>query len=372
MLRRRLSLLAPGLALLAALLVVSPVLSALRIGTAGNDTLVGTDGADLFTGRAGNDLMKGLAGNDVYYFDDESGTDTVIEKPGEGSDTLSFAKVNTGFVIIALIRQWGPGWNTAAGSFGGAVHLGTSVVENATAGSDASSPPDEIYGGAEKNTLQPGGGIYDYLNDYGGWKPVGSDSRVALPASNDTYKGFGRHGGTVFVTDFGGTGDVLDLRPFAVGDVYVDAVNLDSGDNTTEESLQIVTGDSTQVLVRGHFSSFVPYAPNNQKGQIEKIIFADGTFSGSGVVGAAAGASVSAAGAGSVSAAGDDLEQVAKKLLAEALRAQHQYMREGPRQGGGGVEPAPGDSGNKGKDKSDEPKKPDKHAKKTKKHDKRR
>ena len=375
---RRLTLLAPTLALMAALLVAGPVLSALRIGTAGNDTLVGTNSADQFTGRAGNDLMRGLAGNDIYYFDDGFGNDTIEElatykvggkkKPG-GIDALSFAKLNTGYLEIYLIRQWGPGWDQVYCSCIGNVALGASVVENATAGSfataDSPSDYDQILGGAEKNTLQPGGGAWDYLDDYGGWEPLDGDSRVALPASNDTYKGFGGHGGTVYVTDFGGTGDVLDLRPFAAGDVYIDAVNLDpdapppggSGGNTTEESLQIVTGGTNQVLVRGHFSPFFHIGPaTTSRDRSRRSSSPTGPSAASAASAAATGASASTAALGR----GAELEQAAKKLLAEALRAQDlQDDRSQQRAGGGGGDVKTADADKQAKDK------------KAKKHDKR-
>ena len=384
---RRGVLMAPTLALMAALLVAGPALSALRIGTAGNDTLVGTNSADQFTGRAGNDLMRGLAGNDIYYFDDGFGNDTIEElatykvggkkKPG-GVDTLSFAKFNNGPTFIWLISQWQQlFYNRVVCGNGCGVTLGASVIENVTAGSYPGES-DQIYAGAEKNTLQPGGGTQDVMYDYGGFKPVGSDSRVALPASDDTYKGFAGHGGTVWITDFGGAGDVLDLRPFAAGDVYIDAVNADpttpppggSGGNTTEESLQIVTGGTNQVIVHGHFSPFFRWSPNNQQGQIETLLFTDGTFSASAVAAAATGASVSTAALGG----GAELEQAAKRLLAEALRAQDlKDDRSNQRDDGGeGRDVKTADAGTQqdqaAKDKKDQ--KHDKQAKKREQKDK--
>src|SRR5215216_2292458 len=108
--RRRLSLLAPTLALLALLLVAGPALSALRIGTNGVDTLLGTSGNDQLTGKEEGDILKGLAGNDIYFFadgfskraDGSIGFDTLVEPSGQGSDTVSFRGVTSDSVGILL------------------------------------------------------------------------------------------------------------------------------------------------------------------------------------------------------------------------------------------------------------------------------
>src|SRR4029077_19640783 len=55
-------------------------------GDDGNDTLAGGDGNDTLTGGLGADAMSGGAGNDTYTVDDIG--DTVIELPGEGTDTV--------------------------------------------------------------------------------------------------------------------------------------------------------------------------------------------------------------------------------------------------------------------------------------------
>src|SRR5215217_258830 len=98
-------LLAPTLALLAAMLVASPALSALRIGTDGAGQLVGTIGADELTGKADNDLLRGLAGNDIYFFRDSWGLDTLDDRAtyvvggkrvSGGVDTLNFARTTRG------------------------------------------------------------------------------------------------------------------------------------------------------------------------------------------------------------------------------------------------------------------------------------
>jgi serralysin len=55
-------------------------------GGAGNDLLAGRDGADLLVGGAGADTMEGGAGSDVFVVDGPG--DLVVERPGEGIDTV--------------------------------------------------------------------------------------------------------------------------------------------------------------------------------------------------------------------------------------------------------------------------------------------
>jgi Ca2+-binding RTX toxin-like protein len=55
-------------------------------GAAGNDQLYGGLGNDTLNGGTGSDVMVGGAGNDTYYVDSTS--DLVVEKAGEGVDTV--------------------------------------------------------------------------------------------------------------------------------------------------------------------------------------------------------------------------------------------------------------------------------------------
>jgi hypothetical protein len=133
----------------------------------------------------------------------------------------------------------------------------------------------------------------------------------------------------------------------------VDAVDLD-GNGSTRESLQIVTGTSTQVIVLGHFGEFGDYTSRTgQQGRIESLVFSDGTFSGEGTAGinssSVASASSEEESADTVEALikaskersektseGAELEKAAKNLLKEAQKnapedplAQLSSVREG-------------------------------------------
>jgi len=55
-------------------------------GLAGNDTLTGFAGDDTLNAGTGADLLIGGPGNDLYFVDGPG--DTVVEKPGEGHDTV--------------------------------------------------------------------------------------------------------------------------------------------------------------------------------------------------------------------------------------------------------------------------------------------
>src|SRR5215213_10539162 len=55
-------------------------------GTSGDDQIFGLGGNDLLIGGAGNDTTDGGEGNDQHVV--ESPGDVVVERPGEGDDTV--------------------------------------------------------------------------------------------------------------------------------------------------------------------------------------------------------------------------------------------------------------------------------------------
>lgn len=68
-------------------LPVSGIYSSYETGTTGNDTLTGTGIGNYLDGKGGNDTLAGGKGDDIYKIY-QTGTTTIIEKAGEGVDTV--------------------------------------------------------------------------------------------------------------------------------------------------------------------------------------------------------------------------------------------------------------------------------------------
>ena len=62
-------------------------------GNAGDDTISALAGNDTLRGGLGTDTLAGGTGDDVYAFADVFGSDTILENPGEGDDTMDFSAV---------------------------------------------------------------------------------------------------------------------------------------------------------------------------------------------------------------------------------------------------------------------------------------
>ena len=249
-------------------------LAAVKVGTNAGERIVGTDGNDQINGKGGNDDLRGRLGNDIYYFADGFGVDKLIDTGG--TDTLSFSTLTTG-VNVYLLPEWGNDYNAVYDDDDTTLRVSMSnstkdsIIENVVGGLGE----DYIAGGKANNTLKPGGGATDRLVDRGGYD--GTTEFPAIAVSNDTYRGFKDNTGTDYVTDYGGTADVLDLRPFEAADVYVDS--FDYNGNGTDESLRLVTGknaegEDIEVIVIGYFLNYYV----GQEGKIEEIRFADDTI----------------------------------------------------------------------------------------------
>lgn len=144
-------------------------------GTKANDKLVGSSGAD---------VLSGLSGNDVYTINHLS--DVVVEKNGEGNDTIVSAVLDA-LGIYSLLR-WAYVENLTYSGASAAQLVGNSL-SNIIRANVATSTADTISGGAGNdslygfagNDLLLGGTGNDYLD--GG---TGANTLVG-GSGNDTY-----------------------------------------------------------------------------------------------------------------------------------------------------------------------------------------
>jgi hypothetical protein len=226
---------APALALFAVLLIAGPALSKVLGGTDGPDILIGTKRSDQINGKGDPDVLKGKGGNDTYIFENGWGQDTaLIETRRGGKDTLDFSAVDGGFVGVIIVREFDKFevFSESNDLIGRDPEAGIPYIETIIGGQGEG---DAITTGGGPQTLNPGGGGTDILQDLGGYDD-GAGSEPAIPASNDSYMGFSSNTGTDTIRDHGGT-DVVDLRPTSSSSVTMARIDSD-GENGTEESLQ--------------------------------------------------------------------------------------------------------------------------------------
>jgi hypothetical protein len=269
---------APALALFAVLLIAGPAFSKVLGGTDGPDILIGTKRSDQINGKGDPDVLKGKGGNDTYIFENGWGQDTaLIETRRGGKDTLDFSAVDGGFVGVIIVREFDKFevFSESNDLIGRDPEAGIPYIETIIGGQGEG---DAITTGGGPQTLNPGGGGTDILQDLGGYDD-GAGSEPAIPASNDSYMGFSSNTGTDTIRDHGGT-DVVDLRPTSSSSVTMARIDSD-GENGTEESLQIAWNfdPGRKVVINGQYGPFDPLSSlQGMDGHIEKLIFADVTY----------------------------------------------------------------------------------------------
>jgi len=217
-------------------------------GNAAANWLDGGAGNDTLDGGAGNDTLTGGLGDDLYYVD--STGDVVVERPGEGNDTIITAvnlylPANVEALFLApgagnifgvgnadanLIRgnegnnrlNGGDGHDTLEGDAGNDTLAGEAGDDCLDGGEGA----DWLDGGAGKDTLDGGAGNDTLIGGEGNdwlWGGEGSDW-LDGGAGNDTLEG-----GAGSDTLLGGEGDDC-LR----GGEGADWLNGGDGDDTLE------------------------------------------------------------------------------------------------------------------------------------------
>ncbi len=162
-----------------------------EVAHAGNESLVGNADGNVINAYGGNDTLAGLGGadtlvggtgNDVYIID--NGSDLIVEKPGEGIDTViargeHFLEPNVENLIIETDDDKGwRGWGN---------ELNNRITGNAGANAlDGGAGNDTIDGGAGNDTITGGPG-----ND-----------RLTGGAGDDVFR-FAPGGGRDTITDLG-------------------------------------------------------------------------------------------------------------------------------------------------------------------------
>ncbi|MFN7804972.1 MAG: ELWxxDGT repeat protein [Planctomycetaceae bacterium] len=150
------------------------------------DVLTGNAGANTLIGGPGNDVLVGGLGDDTYSYTTSSpqGTDTLVEQPDEGTDTLDFSTTTTHTVALNLGQTAAQVVNanlslvlSASDTFENALggSLADTLIGNlgpnrlgGNAGNDlllGFDGHDTLEGGLGNDTLQGGNGGDTYLFD---------------------------------------------------------------------------------------------------------------------------------------------------------------------------------------------------------------
>jgi Ca2+-binding RTX toxin-like protein len=234
-----------------------------------NDTLDGGNGNDTLNGRAGVDVMAGGAGDDIYYVDSVS--DSVNENAGEGTD---WVRTTIDYTLSANVENgqvWGSAGHSLYGNDLNNLLYGGSGNDFIFGGNGAdiikgANGEDSLWGSWGNDTILGNAGI-DVLGGQGGADTLtggdGEDTFLfqsvadSAPGSSDA------------ITDFSGTGDILDLtsidpntsiagdQAFTFNNTTATAYGLwwsyvDNGDGTTEVTLYGDTNGNTTAELEIH------------------------------------------------------------------------------------------------------------------------
>ncbi|WP_165390793.1 calcium-binding protein [Pseudoduganella lutea] len=237
------------------------------------DVLTGTPGNDSLDGLAGADQLGGGKGDDIYVIDNVA--DTILEKTGEGHDTVQVALAKGTYVLAANVEDAKVTSTGAAGITGNdlANELAGNGAANALSGGGGN---DTLDGGKGSDALFGGTGDDTYVVDAAGDKVTeladqGTDTvstalvKYTLGAhlENLAYTG---------TTAFAGTGNALD-------NVIVAGVGNDTIDGAA---------GTDRYVIEGKFADFQRQSPNDKdlvlvRGtqkitlrNIEEVEFSDG------------------------------------------------------------------------------------------------
>ena len=127
------------------------------VGSNLNNTIEGDNGDNVLIGGAGNNTLVGRGGNDRYVFSGNNwGTNTVVEQPGEGNDTidLSGATSPLTFNFGVGTATVGDGTHSVTHNGGnGVYHIGSSLAAYTFVFQNGATIPGNLDGGAVGGTL---------------------------------------------------------------------------------------------------------------------------------------------------------------------------------------------------------------------------
>jgi Ca2+-binding RTX toxin-like protein len=146
------------------------------------ENAIGGSLVDWFTGNSVNNVFTGGPGNDVYWFDADTsqGSDTLVESPTGGIDTLNFSNTTTQSVLLRLAQATAQVINANL-----TLTLGSADgFENVTGGALG----DILVGNGAANVLRGGGGRDLIIGREGAdflYGDAGEDILVAGTTSHD-------------------------------------------------------------------------------------------------------------------------------------------------------------------------------------------
>jgi acrosin len=175
-------------------------------GGSGTNWIIGDENDNVLYGGTSNDVLVGGGGNDTYIIRDNWGTDTIIEQPGGGNDTLDFSQVTalsgtilfsfgtSGLTVTGSGTLTGSGLeNFVGGNFGNtfAFQPGASVPGNVAGGLGQDTLDFSAYATTRNITLTALG----TLDGFKGTSAIiggtfdNIDALVATPLTGDTLTG---------------------------------------------------------------------------------------------------------------------------------------------------------------------------------------
>ncbi|UTW54603.1 calcium-binding protein [Kordiimonas sp. SCSIO 12610] len=225
-------------------------------GTDANDTLEGTDGLDDFFSSAGNDIMTGGEGADYFFFDDQSGNDTITDfDPGNGDalliqvSGLRFEDLKTEQTDDGLVVTWGDNNSVLLQGFDGDLSSDWVFTDVPTEGDiagpfsadtdtgDQSLEKDiNVFEGTEEDDVITGTNGVDMIS--GG---AGNDELTGGEASD--FFVFDATSGNDTIKDFKAGEDLIDLANL---DVQFDDLKITQRDGNT-----LIEADGISVLLEG-------------------------------------------------------------------------------------------------------------------------